>query len=101
MTKIDLSIIIVNYNVKEFLQNLIHSIYKAASNLQYEIIIIDNASDDGSVEFLKEKFSGVKLIVNQKNLGFSRANNMGLSIAKGEYILFLNPILLEKILLKR
>jgi GT2 family glycosyltransferase len=87
----NLSIIIVNYNVKEFLQNLMHSIYKAASNLQYEIIVIDNASDDGSVDFLKEKFPDIKLIVNQKNLGFSKANNVGLSVAKGEYILFLNP----------
>jgi len=88
---VDLSILIVNYNVKEFLQNLIHSIYKAASDLSYEIIIIDNASDDGSVEFLQEKFPGIKLIVNDKNLGFSKANNIGLSIAKGKYILLLNP----------
>ncbi len=88
---VDLSIIIVNYNVKEFLQNLIYSIYKAGQKINYEIIIVDNASDDGSVEFLREKFPDIKLIVNEKNLGFSKANNLGLSIAKGKYILLLNP----------
>ena len=66
----DLSIIIVNYNVKEFLQNLIHSIEKASLNLTKEIIVVDNASDDGSVDFIKEKFPHVKLIANQQNLGF-------------------------------
>lgn len=87
----DLSIIIVNYNVKEFLQNLIHSIEKASTNITKEIIVIDNASDDGSVEFLKEKFPQVKLIVNQKNLGFGKANNIGLKQATGKYILLINP----------
>ncbi len=87
----DLSIIIVNYNVKEFIQNLLHSIVKAAAGIQYEVIIIDNASDDGSVEFIKEKFPEVKLIVNSVNRGFSKANNQGLLIAKGEYLLLLNP----------
>jgi GT2 family glycosyltransferase len=88
---LDLSIIIVNYNVKEFLQNLIHSIEKASTNITKEIIVIDNASDDGSVEFLKEKFPQVKLIVNQKNLGFGKANNIGLKQATGKYILLINP----------
>jgi GT2 family glycosyltransferase len=88
---VDLSIIIVNYNVKEFLQNLIYSIYKATQKINYEIIIVDNASDDGSVEFLQEKFPNIKLIVNENNLGFSKANNIGLSIAMGKYILLLNP----------
>ena len=87
----DLSIIIVNYNVKEFLQNLIHSVEKATGNIKYEIIVVDNASDDGSVDFLKEKFPGVRLIANKKNLGFSRANNQGLAVAKGKYLLLLNP----------
>jgi len=88
---LDLSIIIVNYNVKEFLQNLIHSIKKAVSGLEYEIIIVDNASDDGSVELLREKFPKIKLIINKENLGFGKANNIGLSIAKGDYFLLLNP----------
>lgn len=88
---LDISIIIVNYNVKEFLQNLIHSIHKAAQNLSYEIIIIDNASDDGSIELIREKFSEVKLFVNNENLGFSKANNTGLKAASGKYLLLLNP----------
>ncbi len=87
----NLSIIIVNYNVKEFLQNLIHSIEKASTNLTKEIIIIDNASDDGSVEFIKEKFPQIKLIANQTNLGFGKANNIGLKQAAGKYILLINP----------
>ncbi len=87
----DLSIIIVNYNVKEFLQNLIHSIEKASLNLNKEIIIVDNASDDGSVEFIREKFPQAILIANQKNLGFGKANNIGLKQASGKYILLINP----------
>lgn len=87
----DLSIIIVNYNVKEFLQNLIHSIEKASSNISKEIIIIDNASDDGSTEIVKEKFPSVKFISNKINIGFGKANNQGLEIAQGKYILFINP----------
>ena len=87
----DLSIIIVNYNVKEFLQNLLHSIDKASSKISKELIIIDNASDDGSVEVIKEKFPSVNLIENKVNVGFGSANNQGLAIAKGKYILFINP----------
>lgn len=87
----ELSIIIVNYNVKEFLQNLLHSIEKASSNIVKEIIVVDNASDDGSVEVIKEKFPSVKLLENKINVGFGRANNQGLAIAKGKYFLFINP----------
>lgn len=87
----DLSIIIVNYNVKEFLQNLLHSIEKASQHLTKEIIIVDNASDDGSVEFIQEKFPQVRLIINNKNLGFGKANNIGLKEAKGNFILLINP----------
>ena len=88
---IDLSIIIVNYNVKEFLKNLLHSIHKATQNLSIEIIVVDNASDDGSVEMIKEKFPDVILITNEKNLGFGKANNIGLKKARGKYILLINP----------
>ncbi len=87
----DLSIIIVNYNVKEFLQNLLHSLAKATTGIKSEIIIVDNASDDGSVEMLREKFPGITLIANNDNKGFSKANNQGLVIAKGKYLLLLNP----------
>jgi GT2 family glycosyltransferase len=88
---LDLSIIIVNYNVKEFLQNLLHSISKSISKINREIIIIDNASNDGSVEFIMEKFPEIKLIANHKNLGFSKANNIGMKLAMGKYILLINP----------
>jgi GT2 family glycosyltransferase len=88
---LDLSIIIVNYNVKEFLQNLLHSISKSSGHIKLEIIIVDNASNDGSVEFISNNYPEVILIANQKNLGFSKANNIGLNLAKGKYILLLNP----------
>ncbi len=87
----DLSIIIVNYNVKEFLQNLLHSIEKASSNITKEIIVVDNASDDGSIEFINEKFPKVKLIANNVNLGFGKANNIGFKQATGKFILLINP----------
>ncbi len=87
----DLSIIIVNYNVKEFLQNLLNSIEKAVQNLSNEIIVVDNASEDGSVELLKSKYSSIKIIENKTNLGFGKANNQALKISEGRYILLINP----------
>ncbi|MEW6506533.1 MAG: glycosyltransferase [Bacteroidota bacterium] len=88
---IDLSIIIVNYNVKEFLLNLLQSIENAKNNYALEIIVVDNASDDGSVELIKEKYPYVKLIVNKTNVGFGSANNQALEIACGKYFLLINP----------
>ncbi len=88
---IDLSIIIVNYNVKAFLQNCLLSIFKAVEKISSEIIVIDNASDDGSVEIIKKNFPQVKLIESKTNLGFSKANNIGLKIARGKYICLINP----------
>lgn len=87
----ELSIIIINYNVKEFLQNLIHSLQKALSKITHEIIVVDNASDDGSVEFIREKFPQINLIVNKTNVGFSKANNEALKVSKGKFILLINP----------
>jgi len=88
---IDLSIIIVNYNVKEFVLNLLGSISKASSNLSSEIFVVDNASDDGSVEAVKEKYPSVTLIDNKKNIGFGAANNQALEKANGKYFLLINP----------
>lgn len=88
---IDLSIIIVNYNVKEFLLNLLQSIQNAKNDLSLEIIVVDNASDDGSVELVKEKYPDVNLIVNKTNIGFGAANNQALKIARGKYFLLINP----------
>jgi GT2 family glycosyltransferase len=89
--QIDLSIVIVNYNVKEFLLNLLQSIRNAVNNFSVEIIVVDNASDDGSVELLKEKYPDVKLIINEENVGFGAANNQALKIARGKYFLLINP----------
>ncbi|OQX98396.1 MAG: hypothetical protein B6I24_05405 [Bacteroidetes bacterium 4572_128] len=86
-----LSIIIVNYNVKYFLEQCLCSVEKAIKNLKTEVFIIDNNSVDGSCAMLKKKFPHFYLIENKENTGFSRANNQGISISKGEYILLLNP----------
>jgi O-antigen biosynthesis protein len=87
----DISIIIVNYNVKYFLEQCLHSVNKSIGGLSSEIIVVDNNSVDGSCPMIKEKFPEVTLIDNQKNLGFSAANNQGIRIARGKYILILNP----------
>ncbi len=86
-----LSVIIVNYNVKYFLEQCLFSVLKACRNIQAEIIVVDNNSTDGSRSFLEQKFSSVYFIWNAVNTGFSKANNQALQNAKGEYILFLNP----------
>ncbi|MFO7810391.1 MAG: glycosyltransferase family 2 protein, partial [Candidatus Delongbacteria bacterium] len=87
----DLSVIIVNYNVKYFLENTIRSVKESVKDLSYEIIVIDNASKDGSKEYICSKCSDITYIYNESNRGFARANNQGLKIAKGKYILILNP----------
>lgn len=87
----DLTIIIVNYNVRHFLEQCLHSVLKSLESLKGEIIVVDNNSVDGSCQLLREKFPDIALIENKKNLGFSKANNQGIRIAKGKYILLLNP----------
>ena len=86
----DVSIIIVNYNTKELIKNCINSIYKYTNDIEFEIIVSDNGSIDGSIEMLKSEFPNVILIENNANLGFGKANNKGLRIAKGKYIFYLN-----------
>jgi N-acetylglucosaminyl-diphospho-decaprenol L-rhamnosyltransferase len=86
-----LSVIIVNYRVRYFLELCLHSVGKALSGLDAEVIVIDNHSADGSIEFLRPLFPGVRFIVNTENTGFAHANNQALEHAKGEHILFLNP----------
>jgi len=88
---VQLSVIIVNYNVKFFLQQCLFSVEKAIGNLNAEVIVIDNNSTDDSIAYLKPKFSWVKFLENFENKGFGKANNMALKEAKGKYILFLNP----------
>ena len=87
-----LSVVIVNYNVKHFLEQCLSSVCKAVKNVQSaEVIVVDNASSDGSVEYLTERFPDVKFIASDKNLGFARANNIAIRQSKGEYVLLLNP----------
>ena len=86
-----LSVIIVNYRVRYFLELCLYSVSKALADIEAEVIVVDNHSDDGSVEALKPLFPSVQFIVNQENTGFAAANNQGLRRAGGEYILFLNP----------
>ncbi len=86
-----LSIIIVSFNAKKYLQECLESINKnVSSSISYEIIVVDNASSDGSAEMVKKVFPKITLVENE-NEGFAKANNKGVSIAKGEYLLFLNP----------
>ena len=88
---IKLSVIIVNYNVKFFLEQALLSVRKASRNLAVEVFVVDNHSVDGSVQMVKEKFAEVILIENKDNTGFAKANNQAIRLAKGEYILLLNP----------
>ncbi len=88
----DLSIIILNYNVKELLLNCLESTFKnKTSSDQWQVIVVDNASSDGSVEAVREKYPQVELVESKKNLGFAAGNNMGVLLAKAPVILFLNP----------
>ncbi|MEK9135701.1 MAG: glycosyltransferase, partial [Bacteroidota bacterium] len=87
----DLSVIIVNYNVRQFLENSLTSILRAMEGIQGEVFVVDNASDDGSVEMVKAKFPEVCLIQNKENVGFARANNAALKRATGKYLLLINP----------
>ena len=87
---IDVSIIIVNYNVKQFLLQALDSVYKSQGGV-FEVFVVDNNSTDESMESVKELFPSVQRIENKKTLKFGRANNQALAKAKGKYVLFLNP----------
>lgn len=89
--QMQLSIIILNYNVRYFLEQCVLSVEKALQNIDGEIIVVDNASSDDSCQMIKEKFPNVVLIENQDNLGFPKGNNIGVAQAKGKYICILNP----------
>lgn len=86
-----LSVIILNYNVRYFLEQCVFSVQKALENIDGEIIVIDNNSSDDSCAMMREKFPQVKLIENKENSGFPKGNNIGVAQAKGEYICILNP----------
>lgn len=86
----DVSVIIVNYNTKDLVRNCIESIRKVSAGFTYEIIVVDNASGDGSKQYF-QKDPSVRYVYNTENIGFGRANNIGVKIASGRNIFFLNP----------
>ncbi len=86
-----LSIIIVNYNVKFFLEQALLAVRRAAAGLVVEVWVVDNASRDGSVQMVQARFPEVQVIANERNVGFSKANNQAIRLATGEFILLLNP----------
>lgn len=87
----DLSVIIVNYNVKYFLEQCLHSVRQALEGIDAEVFVVDNNSVDGSVDEIRTKFPWVKLIANRDNVGFSKANNQAIRDSSGRYVLLLNP----------
>ncbi|NBQ48979.1 MAG: glycosyltransferase family 2 protein, partial [Sphingobacteriia bacterium] len=86
-----LSIVIVNYNVRHFLEQCLYSVFKATEHLESEVFVVDNNSVDGSAALIRERFPQVIFIQNSQNLGFSAANNQALRLAQGKYALLLNP----------
>lgn len=86
----DLSVIIVNWNTKKLLEDCLTSIFKFSESVSFEVIVVDNGSTDASSDMVKKKFPQVKLILNKDNLGFTKANNQGIKIAKGDFVLLLN-----------
>ncbi len=86
-----LSVIIVNYNVKQYVEKCLESVYVAGKDIDMEVFVVDNASRDDSVAYLRERFPDVNYIENKQNLGFSRANNIAIKESKGDYVLLLNP----------
>lgn len=87
----DISVVILNYNVREFLENCLNSVRKAIGSLSVEVFVVDNASVDDSPRMVQEKFPEVTLIENEDNVGFARGNNIALRNCRGRYVLVLNP----------
>jgi GT2 family glycosyltransferase len=87
----ELSIIYVNWNSLDYLRESIASVYRHTCNVEFEVIVVDNASPEPGVEFLEKAFSKIKILRSDKNLGFARANNLGFRHSTGDYVLFLNP----------
>jgi len=85
-----LSIILINWKTRDLTRNALASIYKETAGFDFEIVVVDNNSADGSVEMIKKEFPQVVLIENKDNRGFGKANNQGLKIAQGDYLMFLN-----------
>lgn len=86
-----LSVIIVNYNVRAYLEQCLRTVFEALKGIDGDVFVVDNQSTDGSVEMVREKFPQVRLIANKDNVGFSRANNQAIRESSAEYVLLLNP----------
>jgi GT2 family glycosyltransferase len=89
--KIDVSILIVSYNTRDFTLPCLKSVYQQTRGITFEVIVVDNNSDDGSADAIERQFPQVKLIRSEKNLGFAAANNLAAKRAVGEFVLLLNP----------
>jgi len=87
----ELSVIIVSWNVREFLEPCLESVFVTSNDISIEVIVVDNGSSDGTAEWLEKEYPSVRLVKNLQNLGFPISNNIGISEAQGEYILLLNP----------
>lgn len=87
---VKVSTIIVNWNTRNILRDCLSSIFEQTQDIEHEVIVVDNTSTDGSVEMIKSEFPSVTLIENKVNRGFAAANNQGIAIAKGQYLLLLN-----------
>jgi GT2 family glycosyltransferase len=88
---VDVSILIVNWNTRQCLRECLQSIQRTVKGLEIEVIVVDNASMDGSAEMVRSEFPGAILVASPENVGFARGNNLALSHASGEYILVMNP----------
>jgi hypothetical protein len=91
MPRVDITVVIVNYNVRPFLDHCLQSVLRASAGIDVKVIVVDNASEDGSVEMVKQRYPQVTLISNTENLGFARANNQAFQQAEGEFVLIINP----------
>lgn len=90
MLAMDISIIVVNYNTKEMLLNCLRSIYENVAGFSYQLIVVDNGSQDGSAQAVRDRYPAARLIALSRNLGFARANNLAISEAEGDYLGFVN-----------
>ena len=86
-----LTVVIVNYNVKYYVEQCLMSLQRALADVDAEVYVVDNHSQDGSVEYLSERFPSVNIIRSQHNLGFARANNLAIRQSESEYVLLINP----------
>jgi len=87
---VDVSIIIVAWNVRQLLYDCLKSVYEQTKGIDFEVIYVDNASEDGSVEMVRKEFPAIRIIQNDRNEGFIKANNRGIKVAMGRYVLLLN-----------